>query len=267
MRFLLILLALIFCNSFNKNLLYEVDVKHSPDFLHNYYWADSVMQTLTLQEKVGQLFFVSADLDSNYLSYLIDSFHIGGLTFFKGSLNNQAEKTNYYQQKSKIPLLISIDAEWGLHMRISECQKFPWPMTLGAIEDDSLIFDYSTLIARNMKRLGVHINFAPVVDVNSNPKNPIIYNRSFGESYTNVTDKSLAYFYGHESENIFCTAKHFPGHGDTEQDSHKTLPKVKRSKSLLDSVDLFPYQRLISSGLGGVMVAHLDVLQGNLSKQ
>jgi len=259
MRFYFILLCFFFLSSFNEKFSDDFNKIEYPDFLYEYKWADSVMSNMTLSEKICQLFFVSADLDSSYLYNLIDSFHIGGVTFFKGSIEDQAYRTNLYQKKSKIPLLVSIDAEWGLNMRISECEKFPWPMTLGAIRDDSLIFNYSKIIAKNLKRMGVHINFAPVLDINSNPKNPIIYNRSFGESYFNVSRKSLAYFKGHNELNIFCTAKHFPGHGDTDKDSHKTLPKVNRDYSLLDSVDLYPYKTLIAKGLGGVMVAHLDV--------
>ncbi|HET8752757.1 MAG TPA: glycoside hydrolase family 3 N-terminal domain-containing protein, partial [Salinimicrobium sp.] len=190
---------------------------------------------------------------------LISELHIGGVIFSTGGPQRQVKLTNEYQELSEVPLLIGMDAEWGLAMRLDSTAAFPWNMTLGAIKDTALIEEVGAAIARNAKRIGVHINFAPVVDINTNPENPIIGNRSFGEDRINVTDKALAFIRGMQRENVLSSAKHFPGHGDTSTDSHKALPSISFSKERIDSVELYPYRKLIANGLSGVMVGHLNV--------
>ncbi|CAM3871313.1 MULTISPECIES: glycoside hydrolase family 3 N-terminal domain-containing protein [Flavobacterium] len=227
-------------------------------------WVDSVYNTLTFEERVGQLFMVAAYSNKNEAHYssvqkLIEDYKVGGLIFFQGGPIRQAQLTNRYQSKSKIPLFIGIDAEWGLSMRLDSTYRYPWNMTLGAIQDHNLIMQMGKQMGQQSKRLGIHFNFAPVVDINTNPKNPIIGNRSFGEDKVNVTNASIALIKGLQSEGVLATAKHFPGHGDTESDSHHTLPVVKFSKQRLDSIELYPYRELIKNGLASVMVAHLDV--------
>ena len=227
-------------------------------------WVDSVYNQLSFEEKVGQLFMVAAysnKTESHYtdIETLVEKYKIGGLIFFQGGPVRQAQLTNRYQAKSKIPLFIGIDAEWGLSMRLDSTYRYPWNMTLGAIQDYKLIEEMGKQMGRQSKRLGIHFNFAPVVDINTNPKNPIIGNRSFGEDKINVTNAAEALMLGLQSEGVFATAKHFPGHGDTSSDSHHTLPVVNFEKSRLDNVELYPYRELIKKGLASVMVAHLNV--------
>ncbi len=193
------------------------------------------------------------------IASLISQYHIGGLIFMQGGPLRQANLTNRYQAISKIPLMIAIDGEWGLAMRLDSTLKYPWQMTLGAIQDNRLIYQMGQDIAEQCRRLGIHINFAPVVDINSNPKNPIINARSFGENKNNVASKGRAYAEGLQSRHILPTAKHFPGHGDTDADSHKTLPLLSHTYKRLDTLELYPFKQLIAHGLGGVMVAHLYV--------
>src|SRR5690606_12673368 len=190
---------------------------------------------------------------------LVEKYKVGGLIFFQGGPVRQAKLTNRYQSKSKVPLLIGIDAEWGLSMRLDSTYRYPWNMTLGAIQDYKLIEEMGKQMGRQSSRMGIHFNFAPVVDINTNPKNPIIGNRSFGEDKINVTNAAEALMIGLQSEGVFATAKHFPGHGDTSTDSHHTLPMVNFDKERLDNVELYPYKELIKKGLSSVMVAHLNV--------
>lgn len=219
---------------------------------------------MTFEEKVGQLFMVAAYSNKKEdhvqdLDKLIAKHKIGGLIFFQGGPVRQALLTNRFQAQSKIPMLIGNDAEWGFSMRLDSTVKYPWNMTLGAIQDNKLIEKMGAQMAKQSKRLGVHFTFGPVVDINTNPNNPIIGNRSFGEDKLNVTAKALAYMKGLQDNGIFATAKHFPGHGDTGTDSHHTLPVVPFDKQRLDSVELYPYKELIKNGLSSVMVAHLNV--------
>ena len=228
------------------------------------FWVDSVMSTMSEDEKIAQLFMVAAysnrgEIHQKKIIDLIENYKIGGLMFLQGGPFRQAHLTNLYQKKSKIPLMIAIDAEWGVSMRLDSSFRFPWQMTLGAIDDTNLIYKMGVEVARQCKLLGIHINFAPVVDVNSNPKNPIINNRSFGEDHLKVSQMSLAYMRGMQDNNILSCAKHFPGHGDTDLDSHKTLPTVNQLKYKLEQVELFPYRVLFKHGLGSVMIAHLHI--------
>jgi len=227
-------------------------------------WVDSIYSKMSLQEKIGQLFMISAysnkdSVHAHSVEKLIQDYKVGGVIFFQGGPVRQAKLTNQYQAKSKIPLFVGIDAEWGLGMRLDSTYIYPWNMTLGAIQDLSLIENVGKNMANENKRIGVHFNFAPVLDINTNPKNPIIGNRSFGEDKVNVSNKAIALMKGVESQGVFSTGKHFPGHGDTSTDSHKALPLVDFSKERLDLVELYPYKRIFDEGLVSVMVAHLNI--------
>ena len=227
-------------------------------------WVDSIYTKMTLKEKVGQLFMVAAysnkdQKHTDSLNKLIKKYAIGGLVFFQGGPVRQAKQTNAYQATSKVPLLIAMDAEWGLNMRLDSTVRFPYNMTLGAVKDTDLVRKVGEKIGEHCNRLGVHINFAPVVDINTNSKNPIIGVRSFAEDKYNVADKALAFTNGLQSKNVLACAKHFPGHGDTDKDSHKTLPTVTLSKERIDSVEMYPYKKLFKNNIAGVMVGHLNV--------
>jgi len=227
-------------------------------------WVDSIYNSMTIQEKVGQLFMVAAysnrnDAHVDSIQKLIKDYNIGGLIFFQGGPVRQAMLINKYQALAKIPLLIGIDGEWGLNMRLDSTVKFPYNMTLGAVKNDDLIKRIGKQIGKHCKLMGIHLNFAPVVDINTNSKNPIIGVRSFGEDKYNVTNKAIAFTEGLQSEGIMACAKHFPGHGDTDKDSHKTLPTVSFSKERINEVELYPYKELFKKDVAGVMVAHLNV--------
>lgn len=259
-----IILLFVLVVSIVSNLLSQ-QIKN-PVFLNdnNYYWADSVIENLTIDEKIGQLFMVIAYSNKSKehkkeISRLIKKHKIGGLMFLQGGPKRQAILTNYYQSISTIPLMIALDAEWGVSMRLDSALRFPWQMTIGATMDSALVYEMGEEIARQCKLLGVNINFAPVIDINSNPKNPIINNRSFGESVRNVSSLGLAYMQGLQENNILACAKHFPGHGDTDKDSHKTLPIIRHSKYRLKKVELKPFEHLINNGLGSIMTAHLFI--------
>ena len=257
------LLLLIFFFVFYNNL-FSQDIIQPVFYNEKSQWADSVLELLTLDEKIGQLFMVSAYSNKSakhedYIAKLVKKYKIGGLMFLQGGPKRQAKLTNYYQSISKIPLMVALDAEWGVAMRLDSALRFPWQMTLGASSDSNLIYEMGTEIARQCKLIGVNINFAPVVDVNSNPNNPIINNRSFGEDYKKVSSLSLAYMQGLQDNNVLACAKHFPGHGDTDKDSHKTLPVINHSKYRLKKIELQPFDYLIKNGLGSIMTAHLFI--------
>ncbi|QIP11684.1 serine hydrolase [Spirosoma aureum] len=228
------------------------------------HWVDSVFQTLTAEQKIGQFFMVATfsnrhDNHYQYIEHLIQTNHIGGLIFFQGGPYRQAVLTNRYQALSKVPLLIGIDGEWGLGMRLDSAMDFPKQMALGAIRNNELIYRMGAEIGRQCQRLGIHINFAPVSDINSNPANPVIGVRSFGESKENVALKASAYMRGLQQTHVIATAKHFPGHGDTNADSHHTLPTVSRSSEQMREIDLYPFRKLIADSLMGVVTGHLHV--------
>jgi len=227
-------------------------------------WADSVLNSLTPEERIAQLFMVAAYSKKgpqhvDQVSELVQNYKIGGLIFFQGGPVRQAIHTNHYQSLAKVPLLISIDGEWGLAMRLDSTQKYPRQMMLGAIQNDSLIYQMGADIAKQCKRLGIHVNLAPVVDVNNNPLNPVINSRSFGENKYNVAKKGIAYMKGMQDQGVMANAKHFPGHGDTDSDSHKTLPIINHNLKRLDSLELYPFKQLIKEGLTSMMVAHLYI--------
>lgn len=227
-------------------------------------WADSLLQKMPIEQKLGQLFMVAAYSNrgpehKKAIEKLITEEHIGGLIFMQGGPVRQANLNNHFQKISNIPLLIGMDAEWDLAMRLDSTFKFPWAMTAGAVQDSALVYKMGYQMGLHCKRLGVHISFSPVLDINTNPKNPIINARSFGQDRENVVQKSRALMHGLQDAGILACGKHFPGHGDTEADSHKTLPQVNHGKSRLDEVEMYPYDKLIDQGLASVMVAHLDV--------
>lgn len=227
-------------------------------------WVDSVYNQMSFNEKVGQLFMVAAysnrdEKHMNDLLELVKSRNIGGVIFFQGGPGRQANMTNKLQAVSKLPLFVGIDAEWGLGMRLDSTYVYPWNMTLGAIQKNDLLEQMGNQMAEQSKRMGIQFMFAPVVDININPLNPIIGNRSFGESKENVADKAIALMRGLQEKQVYATAKHFPGHGDTATDSHHALPKLDFDRKRLDNVELYPYKKLIKEGLASVMVAHLDV--------
>lgn len=227
-------------------------------------WVDSVYFAMNLREKIGQLFMVAAysNKDSVHvkaIDQLIAENKIGGLIFFQGGPIRQIKLTNYFQSKSKIPLFIGSDAEWGLNMRLDSTYRYPWNMTLGAIQDMKLLERVGVQMGKQSKRLGLQFNFAPVLDINTNPRNPIIGFRSFGEDKFKVTERAIAVMKGVQSQGVFSTGKHFPGHGDTEIDSHKGLPTINFSKERLMEIEFYPYKKMFHEGLSSVMVAHLNV--------
>lgn len=250
-QFILLLLFLLPFAGFSQELSSEKE------------WVDSVFYSLNTEERIAQLMVVRTNQPGKEyfpeIEKYIKDYNIGGVCFFRNHPYHQAATTNHWQFKAKTPLLVSIDAEWGLGMRLDSTTVFPFQMTLGAIQDNDLIYGMGAMIAEECKRLGVHMNFAPVVDINSNPANPVIGMRSFGQDRENVTSKGLAYMQGLQENNVIATAKHFPGHGDTDTDSHKTLPIISLSEERIDSIELYPFKGLIENGLGGIMIAHLYV--------
>ena len=260
MRFLKILLFFLVFSFYS----YSQNPLVSDDAVKQEVWVDSIYNTLSIDQKIGQLFTIwvatkQGDDKMKEVSSIIEKNHLGGLIFSLGNIKDQAKYTNIFQSISKVPLLIGMDAEWGIGMRLDDAFSFPYNMTLGALNDDSLIYNVGKRIGVHAKRIGVHINFAPVTDINTNPNNPIIGSRSFGEDKINVTKKSLSYLKGMQSVGIMGSAKHFPGHGDTSTDSHKTLPVINFSAKRINDVELFPYKELIKNNLSTVMVAHMEV--------
>ena len=227
-------------------------------------WVDSVFVSMKLEEKIGQLFMIATwsnrgEEHQKEVEELITKFHVGGLIFFQGGPVRQVNQTNYYQSLSKIPLWIGMDLEWGLGMRLDSTISFPKQMTLGAVQEDQLIYEMGFEIARQMKLIGVHMNYAPVVDVNSNPLNPVIGFRSFGENKYRVAQKGIQYMRGMQDNGVMASAKHFPGHGDTDKDSHLTLPVIKHNVARMDSLELYPFYQLFNEGVMSTMVAHISV--------
>ena len=259
MLFLSLLLLTVSINAQKRAAVKPAFLKHE-----NSKWVDSVMKSLTPDERIAQLIMVAAysNRDEQHkqdLLKLIKEQHIGGLIFFQGDPESQVRLMNDFQQASKVPLLGAIDAEWGLGMRLDNTISYPFQMALGAVQDNELIYELGAEVGRQVKRTGLHLNFAPVVDVNNNANNPVINYRSFGEDKYNVAEKSIAYLQGMQDQNLLTTAKHFPGHGDTDTDSHYALPQINHSLERLDSLELYPFKKVIEAGIGGVMVAHLNI--------
>lgn len=227
-------------------------------------WVSKTYSSLSQDEKLGQLFIVAlyvnrGEEEINKVRNLVVNEKLGGLILMQDDAARHIALLNEFQGKSKVPMMIGMDAEWGLYQRIAAAKKFPWAMTLGAIQDKSLITEMSAKIAEDAKRMGVNWDFAPVVDVNTNPNNPIIGNRSFGSEVDNVVKSALAYSAGLQNSNVLAAIKHFPGHGDTSTDSHHDLPVVSHDLKRLNEVELAPFKALTDKGIGGVMVAHLYV--------
>jgi len=228
------------------------------------HWVDSVFNKLNRREKIAQMFFVRAhtNLGKAYedsIANVIKKEDVGGLVFFQGGPGRQAILTNQYQSLSRVPLLITSDGEWGLGMRLDSTISYPYQMALGAIQDKELLYKMGLEVAKDYKRIGMHMNLAPDVDVNNNPKNPVINYRSFGENKYNVATKAGEYMRGMQDGGLLVSIKHFPGHGDTDVDSHYDLPQLKFSKARLDSLEIYPFRELIRQGAAGVMIAHMNI--------
>ena len=229
-------------------------------------YADSLYAKLSMDERIGQLYIVAlyTNKDQNHISgvrKLVEQERIGGIILMQDDAEQEIALINEFQKKSRVPMLFGMDAEWGLYQRIKTAHKFPWAMTLGAIQDNNLVYEMASKIAEDAKKMGIYWNFAPVVDVNTNPKNPIIGNRSFGSDVQNVIAKSLAYAQGLQDNGVLAAIKHFPGHGDTDVDSHLDLPVVKHSLERLNKIELAPFKALMDKKIGGAMIAHLYVPQ------
>lgn len=227
-------------------------------------WVDSIFNQMSIDERIGQLIVIhmpgnTTASNKQRIVNLVKNKHAGGILFLKSTPQDQAELTNLAQENAKIPLLVTADAEWGLSMRLSNTTRFPKNMMLGAIQDDSLLYQFGQEIARQCKEMGIHVSFAPDIDINSNPSNPVIGIRSFGENIERVSKAGIAYSMGVENSGVLSVAKHFPGHGDTSSDSHKTLPLIKHDRDRLKNVELVPFQQYINAGLAGMMIAHLNI--------
>lgn len=227
-------------------------------------WVDSVFHSLSKKEKIAQLMVIRAhsNLGEDHINSVIEQiqkYNVGALCFFQGGPVRQANLTNLYQSLAKTPLLVTIDGEWGLGMRLDSVTKFPYQLTLGALNDENLVYEMGQAIGEQMKRIGVHVNYAPVVDINNNPNNPVIGYRSFGEDKFKVAKFGVAYMRGMQDAGIMACAKHFPGHGDVDVDSHYDLPVISKSMGQLDSLELYPFKELFKNGVGSVMIAHLSI--------
>jgi beta-glucosidase-like glycosyl hydrolase/CubicO group peptidase (beta-lactamase class C family) len=240
--------------------------KTEPPFLKylNHPWVDSVFNSLSREERIAQLIWIAgfSNRDLSYeigLSDLVRKTGVGGIIFFQDNPEKQAEMINYFQHNTKVPLIIGLDGEWGAGMRLQGVIRFPYQMTLGAVKNDSLIYKMGKAVAAQFNRAGMNLNLAPVADVNNNRKNTVINYRSFGENPHKVTEKSYMYMKGMQDNGLLAVAKHFPGHGDTETDSHLDLPVIRHSRERLDSVELVPFRKLINEGVSGVMPGHLSI--------
>lgn len=227
-------------------------------------WVETRLEQMTLKEKIGQLFIHTAPLQDNEATHknlrnAVKEYKVGGLLFSGGALATQAKLTNMAQEMAGIPLLMTFDGEWGLAMRLKQLPAFSRNRVMGCIQDNGLIYEYGREVARQCREVGVHVNFAPVADVDNNPLNPVINTRSFGGDPKNVADKVVAYSRGLEDGGVLSVSKHFPGHGDTNVDSHKALPVLKFSRERMDSIEMYPFRKAVEAGLGGVMVGHLEV--------
>lgn len=248
---------------------FSASAQKSNDFIpfinSQHQWVDSVYKKLNKNQRIAQLFMVRAHTNlgqaySDSVGKVIKKEKLGGVVLFQGGPIRHANLVNEYQNLSKVPLLMALDGEWGLGMRMPDSTlSYPYQMTLGAIQNEDLIYQMGRQVAKDFKRLGLNINFAPVVDINNNPKNPVINYRSFGENKENVTSKAGAYMKGMMDEGIIITLKHFPGHGDTDVDSHHDLPALDFSSERLHELEMYPFKKLIEQGASGVMVAHMNI--------
>lgn len=227
-----------------------------------YEWSDSVYNQMSLRERVGQLFVAGAlttndESNRNNIKHLIEEYKVGGFILSKGNATSHFRLTEYAQSLTKTPLFMTIDGEWGLAMRLTDTPTFPRNLTIGAANDEQLAYEYGVEVGRQCRRMGIHINYAPDIDVNSNPKNPVIGIRSYGDDAESVARLGIAYSRGLLSQGVLPVGKHFPGHGDVESDSHKTLPVNNKSYQELQNEELLPFKRYIDAGMPSVMVGHL----------
>src|SRR5687768_7888376 len=252
-----LLFLLVFAASLVSNAQYKSNLSATD-------WVDSVFKSLSKEERIAQLMVIRAhsNLGPDHIAKVtndIQKYNIGGLCFFQGGPVRQANLTNAYQGMAKTPLMITIDGEWGLGMRLDSVTKFPYQLTLGALKENDLVYKMGLAVGEQCKRIGVHVNYAPVVDINNNPNNPVIGYRSFGEDPNKVAAYGSAYARGMQDAGIMACAKHFPGHGDTEVDSHADLPLISKSLEQLDTLELYPFKQLFKAGVGSVMIAHLFI--------
>lgn len=263
-----IAIVLLLLTSINLSLAQQAKVIPSlyenvdKDKMNN--WVDSVFNRLSTDQKIGQLFSIiiagnNNDANKRRLANLIKDQHIGGILFSKVTIQDHASLTNYAQSIAEVPLMVSLDGEWGLGMRIQNTTPWPKNMMLGAIQNDSILYYYGLEVARQCREMGIHVNFAPALDVNSNPKNPVIGYRSFGEDPQRVAELGVMYAKGLEAGGVMAVAKHFPGHGDTSTDSHHTLPLINHNRERLNNFELVPFARYINEKLSGMMVGHLNI--------
>jgi beta-N-acetylhexosaminidase len=262
MRKIYLILALLLAGVAESSFAQQADYISSLNNQNQ--WVDSVFKTLNRKHKVSQLFFIRAHTNkgqsyADSVAKVIKKEQPGGLVFFQGGPVRQANLTNQYQKLAHIPLLVAMDGEWGLGMRLDSTISYPYQMTLGAIQDEKLLNQMGRQVAYDFKRIGAHLNFAPVVDVNNNPNNPVINYRSFGDDKYKVSLRAIAYMQGMQQGGLLTTAKHFPGHGDTNVDSHYDLPLLNFSKTRLDTLEEYPFKQAIQAGISGVMIAHMSI--------
>ena len=255
---IIIFISQLYSAQYQPKNISNSDIKKAND------WVDKTYNSLSQDEKLGQLFIVALYTNKgeefiNQIRNIVKNEKIGGLILMQDDAAREINLVNEFQSQSKVPLMIGMDAEWGVFQRIAKAHKYPWAITLGAIQDKNLITEMSAKIAEDCKRMGVNWDFAPVVDVNTNPNNPIIGNRSFGSDVNNVVNSALAYSNGLQDNRILAAIKHFPGHGDTDKDSHLDLPVVSHNLERLEKIEIAPFKALMNKGIGGVMVAHLYV--------
>ena len=255
---IIIFISQLYSAQYQPKNISNSDIKKAND------WVDKTYNSLSQDEKLGQLFILALYTNKgeefiNQIRNIVKNEKIGGLILMQDDAAREINLVNEFQSQSKVPLMIGMDAEWGVFQRIAKAHKYPWAITLGAIQDKNLITEMSAKIAEDCKRMGVSWDFAPVVDVNTNPNNPIIGNRSFGSDVNNVVNSALAYSNGLQDNRILAAIKHFPGHGDTDKDSHLDLPVVSHNLERLEKIEIAPFKALMNKGIGGVMVAHLYV--------
>jgi beta-glucosidase-like glycosyl hydrolase/CubicO group peptidase (beta-lactamase class C family) len=254
-------LLVVLCSIASLNVVAQDFYKKTPQALR---WVDSVFNTLSADQKIAQLMIIRAHSNLgqdhiNQVTDLINKYNVGGLCFFQGGPVRQANLTNFYQGIAKTPLMICIDGEWGLGMRLDSVISFPRQLMMGAVPDAALIYEFGRAVGEQCKRIGIHVNYAPVVDINNNPNNPVINDRSFGEDKYKVALYGVQYMKGMQDVGVMATAKHFPGHGDVAVDSHYDLPIINKTKQQLDSLELYPFREIIKAGVGSMMVAHLYI--------
>jgi len=259
----LLIINIFISRNFSSKIEFSSKLVINPPFIGTgHFWVDSLMKNMTIEEKIAQCFMVDVNFNNNNINEvesIIKKYSVGGIILFKSNPSQVVSTINRLQSISKIPLLVSIDAEWGLAMRIDSTLKYPYGLMLGACCDNLLIYQMGKEIGEQLKSIGIHINFAPVADINVNPKNPVINFRSFGENAASVAEKSYYYMKGLQDAGVIAVAKHFPGHGDTYLDSHLTLPTINSDYKRIDSLELFPFKSLINEGVSGIMIAHIAI--------